>query len=156
MRGVKRQKSRRLLQILGGLGVVLSCLGWIGGAKPSLGVEDGKLSPCPATPNCVSSQCGGCEPFLYREDGIQALSEILHQEPRAKVVTLSKNYLHAEFRSRWLKFVDDVEFYTDAQKNVIHVRSASRLGYSDLGVNHKRVEKLRDLYTKHISKLARE
>ena len=65
---------------------------------------------------------------------------------RTKIITKDERYIHAEFRSEWFRFVDDVEFCFDEQKNIIHVRSASRVGYSDFGVNRKRVEDIRNRY----------
>jgi uncharacterized protein (DUF1499 family) len=63
--------------------------------------------------------------------------------PRTDIVTLEEDYIHAECRSRIFGFVDDVEFWFDGANGVIHFRSASRMGYSDLGVNRKRMERIR-------------
>jgi uncharacterized protein (DUF1499 family) len=121
------------------------------GTRPShLGVRDGKLPPCPATPNCVSSQATDEEhhidplPFSgSAADAISRLAAIVHSFPRTAVVTRTDRYLQAEFTSFLFRFVDDVEFLADDAAKVIHIRSASRLGTSDLGVNRKRVEEIR-------------
>ena len=74
---------------------------------------------------------------------IPALRGVVESLPRTRVVSVTDSYLHAEFRSRIFGFVDDVEFLVDAGAGAVHVRSASRTGYSDLGVNRKRVEEIR-------------
>jgi uncharacterized protein (DUF1499 family) len=121
------------------------------GARPMhLGVHDGKLAPCPATPNCVSSQTmdkdHAIEPFAFSGTPAGAMADlkkVLSVMPRAKIVTATETYLHAEFTSALFRFVDDVEFWIDANTKIIHLRSASRVGRSDLGVNRKRIEHLR-------------
>lgn len=121
------------------------------GTRPAnLGARDGRLLPCPSTPNCVSSQATDEEhriaPLAYSEsvnEAMNRLKEIVRSFPRTAVVTDTGAYLHVEFTSALFRFVDDVEFLADASTKVIHVRSASRLGTSDLGVNRKRVEELR-------------
>ena len=121
------------------------------GKRPSnLGVRDGKLAPCPSTPNCVCSQSEDAEhkiePLTYKstpEVAFTQLKQAIASQPRTKIITESPNYLYAEFTSAIMKFVDDVEFYLDEDAKVIRVRSASRLGQSDLGVNRKRIETIR-------------
>jgi uncharacterized protein (DUF1499 family) len=120
------------------------------GTRPAnLGARDGRLAPCPATPNCVSSQAlegsQRVEPLPFTGPAAAAMARlagIVRSVPRAKVVSAADGYLHAEFTSAVFRFVDDVEFLADAAAGVIHLRSASRLGRSDLGVNRKRVEML--------------
>ncbi len=121
------------------------------GKRPNnLGVRDGKLAPCPSTPNCVCSQSEDAghkiEPLTYKSTPQVAFTQLrqaIESQPRTKIITQSPNYLYAEFTSAIMKFVDDVEFYLDEDAKVIHVRSASRLGQSDLGVNRKRIETIR-------------
>jgi len=117
--------------------------------RPSnLGVDNGRLAACRRTPNCVSSQAdpSDAEHYIAPLKGtMQAVRRALAAMPRATVVTDRENYLYAEFRSKLLGYVDDVEFFHDGA--VIHVRSASRLGRRDFGVNRKRVEDLRALLT---------
>ena len=121
------------------------------GKRPNnLGVNSGKLAPCPNSPNCVSSQSSSSvhsiAPLTYNstpEEAIANLKSAIQSLPRTKIITESKDYLYAEFKSALMGFVDDVEFYLDRKANVIQVRSASRLGQSDLGVNRKRIETIR-------------
>ena len=116
----------------------------------SIGMNGNRLKPCPDSPNCVSSfetdPSHYVDPLPYKgakADARQKLLSILHATIRVKVVTSEEHYIHAEFTSRIFRFVDDVEFYMDTKEPLIHVRSASRVGYSDLGANRKRVEELR-------------
>lgn len=123
------------------------------GKRPSnIGIQSGYLAVCPGTPNCVSSQATDeshfIEPFTYSGDKKEAflrLKKIIESEERTQIITESENYLHAEFATAIMRFVDDVEFYFPDEP-LIHVRSASRVGYSDFGVNRKRVEHLRELF----------
>lgn len=119
----------------------------------NLGVTDGKLSPCPDSPNCVSSQSTDkkhyIEPLRYQGTLAETrgrLVSVLYSISRSTVVTVQENYIHAEFTSRFFRFVDDVEFYFDDNHKTIHLRSASRTGYSDLGVNRKRIERIRNRF----------
>jgi uncharacterized protein (DUF1499 family) len=113
----------------------------------NLGVIGGRLSPCRRTPNCVSSQADPADkehyiaPIPFRGDAIAAVRKAVESMPRARVISADSHYLYAEFRSALLGYVDDVEFHYDG--SVIHVRSASRLGRRDFGVNRARVEELR-------------
>lgn len=108
------------------------------------------LTPCPSTPNCVSSVDKNrehiVEPLRFTggiKDAQDRLLSILSNFKRARVVRLEDNFISAEFTSLVFGFVDDVEFYFDAPSKIIHVKSASRVGYFDLGVNRRRVEKMR-------------
>lgn len=118
--------------------------------KPAnLGVTGGKLAPCPSSPNCVCSQTADplhrIEPLTYKGSPAEArarLKEVLAGFPRVRIATESDNYLHAEFTSLLFRFVDDVEFLIEPG-GTIQVRSASRAGRSDLGVNRARMEAIR-------------
>jgi uncharacterized protein (DUF1499 family) len=120
--------------------------------KPdALDVYEGRLSPCPKSPNCVSSDASDAvhhiEPYRLRvasEVAWQQLQTVIASLPRIRIINLTDNYLHAEARSLIFRFVDDMEFQLRSQEQLIAVRSASRLGYSDLGVNRKRVEQVRE------------
>ncbi len=120
-------------------------------ARPAhLGVTNGRLAPCPASPNCVSSQADDqdhrAEPLTLHGSASTALlrlKAVLSREPRVRIVSESGNYLHLEATSLLFRFVDDVEFYMDEAAGVIHFRSASRVGYSDLGANRARMERIR-------------
>ena len=138
--------------------IALSCslvlIGCTGTRPANLGARDGKLPPCPASPNCVSSQSTdrehAVEPLRYSgtaSEAMAALDTIISGMKRARVVTRTGSYLHAEFTSALFRFVDDLEFLLDERAAVIHVRSASRVGHSDLGVNRKRVEDIRAAMT---------
>lgn len=112
--------------------------------------SDGKLAVCEGGPHCVSSMSRDAdrrvEPFRYqgkREDARQALLRVLRNTPDAKVVTETPDYIHVEFTSPLLRFVDDVEFALPSVERIIHVRSSSRMGYYDFNANRERVERLR-------------
>ncbi len=114
------------------------------------GLRDGKLSECPDSPNCVSSQTAkkdhAVDPLSYNgsySEAKQALLSIISSLPRTKIIIDNGLYVHVTFTSRLMRFVDDIEFLFDETNKQIHVRSASRVGYSDMGVNRKRVEDLR-------------
>jgi uncharacterized protein (DUF1499 family) len=127
--------------------LVIGCAG----VRPAnLGVKDGKLAPCPSSPNCVSSQGSDkahvIEPLSFSgtvAGAHAALRTIILSMKRSEIITETDAYLHAEFTSAIFRFVDDAEFWFDEDAKVIHVRSASRIGRSDLGVNRERVEELR-------------
>ena len=120
-------------------------------SRPSqIGVTTGRLAPCPHSPNCVSSQSEdkrhAIEPLRYEGAAgaaMQVLIDVIRGMKRARIKTAQERYIHAEFTSFLFRFVDDVEFLLDEGSKTIHVRSASRIGYSDLGVNRKRVEAIR-------------
>lgn len=122
------------------------------GTRPTnIGVQSEKLAPCPNSPNCVSSQSQDAEhkiaPLAYNSTATEArakLKQVIESLDRTKIITETDNYLYAEFTSKLMGFVDDVEFLIDDNSKVIHVRSASRLGQSDLGVNRKRIETIRE------------
>lgn len=112
--------------------------------------NSGHLSSCPSSPNCVVSQDGDQEhtidPITYKSDRSKAketLLKVLSVVPRTEVIEQTDDYIHSESTSRIFKFVDDTEFYFPEDENVIHVRSASRVGESDLGVNRRRIEQIR-------------
>jgi uncharacterized protein (DUF1499 family) len=111
---------------------------------------DDRLSPCPESPNCVSSlsedKSHYVAPLIYElplDEAREKLVSVILAMKRSEIVTAEINYIHATFKSAVFRFVDDVEFAFDDQRKIIHVRSASRAGYSDLGVNRKRVEEIR-------------
>jgi uncharacterized protein (DUF1499 family) len=116
------------------------------GKKPNnLGVKDGKLASCPGSPNCVNSQSQDAQSKIapLPSIAIADLRKVIENMERTTIIEQSDRYLYAEFKSKLMGYVDDVEFYLEPNENVIHVRSASRLGKSDLGVNRKRVEEIR-------------
>jgi uncharacterized protein (DUF1499 family) len=133
--------------------IVMLCMLIIGctGVRPvNLGIKDGKLAPCPSSPNCVSSQSTdrehAIEPLSFPGTVFEAhdgIKKIVLGMKRSRIADETDRYIHAEFTSAVFRFVDDVEFWFDEGAKVIHIRSAARLGHSDLGVNRKRVEDIR-------------
>ncbi len=126
---------------------LLSC----SGKRPStLGVSDSKLAPCPASPNCCSSDDLDSDhtipPFKLKQPAAEvwrAVLELVMNLPKTRITEETSDYLHAECRSRVFGFVDDLEFHLRPSSGIIAVRSAARLGYSDFGVNRRRIESLR-------------
>ena len=138
---------------------LLVALCWIGatrgtkfsGKRPTnIGIDSGRLAPCPDTPNCLNSQSKDAlhriKPLTYHSTPTQAIADlktVIQSLERTTIITETENYLYAEFTSAFWGFVDDAEFLLDESAKVIHVRSASRLGTSDLGANRKRIENIR-------------
>ena len=133
-------------------------LGLLRGKAPQdLGFKDGKLKRISRTPNCVSSQAAlwpddrqkdysAIAPFKITGDGsaeMKKITDTLKAMPRTVIVSQTSDYIYAQSTTALLKFTDDVEFALDAAAGVIHVRSASRLGQKDFGVNRARVETIR-------------
>lgn len=125
------------------------------GQRPAnLGVKDGKLSPCPKSPNCVVSQGNpdsshAIAPIAYEGEASAAMAKlqaVVASQPRTQIIEQTDTYLYVEFASQLMGFVDDVEFLITPEASVIQVRSASRLGESDLGVNRKRIETIRSQF----------
>ncbi len=109
-----------------------------------------RFKECPPTPNCVSSETLSKAKFIERfktgnrpAESWVLLTKLLEKTSNCRVVSQNSSYIHAEFRTRLLRFVDDVEFRLESETSEIAVRSASRVGYSDLGTNRRRLEKLR-------------
>ena len=109
-----------------------------------------RLAPCPRSPNCVSTRADDprqrMEPIPFQgtpETARETLLAVLGERPRTEIVAAEECYLHAVERSALLRFADDVELEIDAESGQIHFRSASRLGYSDLGANRRRMEEIR-------------
>ena len=123
------------------------------GTRPAnLGIRDDRLAACPGSPNCVSSDATddahAAAPFqliVSPQDGWRAVRTALVTLPRTKIISSTDDYLHAECTSAVFGFVDDLELHLRPAEKLIAVRSASRLGHSDFGVNRKRVEALRVL-----------
>ena len=121
---------------------------------PNLGVSNGKLAVCPNSPNCVSSQAQAedthyIEPMVLKGSSVEVHDKVLtvlESLKRVKVVVNEDDYIYAEFTSAIFRFVDDVEFLFSEERGgkvVIDIRSASRVGHSDFGVNRKRMEAIR-------------
>ena len=139
------------------LGLVRSLVlisGWLvilitsSSASGESGLQDGRLRPCPDRPNCVSSEPGAPSPvaplmFSGPPDQAWNRAKSTVEKLGGDIQEDTGTYLRATFTSRIFRFADDVEFRLVPEEGIIHVRSASRLGYSDFGVNRKRVERLR-------------
>lgn len=138
--------------------IVAGQLGLLQGKAPTdLGVHEGKLKGLSATDNSVSSQAdlypnhpqhdySSIAPLALRGDGpntIAKLKGIVERMDGAKVITSAPDYLYAQFTTPLMKYVDDVEFWFDPANQVIQLRSASRVGKGDLGLNRKRMEVIR-------------
>ena len=133
-------------------------LGWFKGTAPTnLGVREGRLNPPSSTPNSVTSQAAlypdhpmrasaQIEPLALKGDGLATLAKIkaiVEGMPGAVVVRSEPDYLYAQFTTRLMRFVDDTEFWFDPAAGMIQVRSASRVGKGDMGVNRARIETVR-------------
>ena len=139
------------------IGLVIAFLLWnnhvFAGVSPTnIGVNNGKLAICPSTPNCVNSQAlasdteHAIEPIRIGGERSQRMADlklVIRSMPRSIIIKETNNYLYVESTSKLMGFVDDVEFYFDDNGKFIQVRSASRLGESDLGVNRQRIEEIR-------------
>lgn len=133
--------------------IVLMILSFCSRRPTTLGAAEGWLADCPDTPNCVCSQATRADqrivPVEFSETADEAwrrLKKVVAALPNSKVVRAENAYLHVECTSRVFRFVDDLEFLLDAERRVIHCRSASRVGYSDLGVNRRRLEAIRQAF----------
>jgi uncharacterized protein (DUF1499 family) len=121
------------------------------GTRPdNLGVKDGRFVECKPTPNCVSSQADPADQEHYIapiafSGTMMELRRAVESMTRATVIKQEGSYLYAEYKSALMGYVDDVELLLDDKARLVHVRSASRLGRSDFGVNRKRIEELRTL-----------
>jgi uncharacterized protein (DUF1499 family) len=142
-----------ILLAIGGI-VIFFVLRWlVQRVSPMLdnfGVANGRLAPCPDSPNCVSTQATneehGIAPIAYEGETAAAhdtILVILQADPQFTIITNTPTYIHAEARTAVWRFIDDVEFYFDEAEGLIHFRSASRLGYGDAGVNRQRMEAIR-------------
>jgi uncharacterized protein (DUF1499 family) len=139
---------------IAGLSVFMAILSRFVKRPTNLGVKDGKLAPCANMPNCVSTQTVDprhqIEPLHYSTSQSEAqatLSEVVRSMERAEIITEEPGYIYAEFRTKGMGYVDDVEFAFDPETQIIHFRSSSRLPYSDWGVNRRRMEQIRAAYT---------
>lgn len=123
-----------------------------------LGVRDGRLAAPKSTPNNVHSQADAfgagfahtrIDALPLRGDGAASIARVkavLETRPRTRIVESRGDYLRVEFTTKWMKFVDDAEFWFDPAAQAIQVRSASRVGHGDHGVNRQRIESVRERY----------
>jgi uncharacterized protein (DUF1499 family) len=121
---------------------------------PTIGVKNGQFAPMPRTPNAVSSQseteATRVDPIPFKQSGLKeskkAILQILDTFKDIDIIKEEKNYIHAVSTTVTLHFHDDLEFFFDERIRAIHFRSASRVGYSDLGLNRKRYNQLLSAY----------
>jgi uncharacterized protein (DUF1499 family) len=124
-------------------------------AMPTRAASSPVLETCPGSPNCVSSLAADevhrVEPIRFSGDADAALARmrrVIEKEPRTQIVSASADELRAEFKSLVFRFVDDVHIVLDREAGVLHIRSASRTGSSDFGVNRKRVKRLSEAFAR--------
>lgn len=117
--------------------------------EPTAAPRRSRLAPCPDRPNCVSTEATDrrhrMRPIPFRgacELALERMATVIASQPRATVRHRERGWLHAEFRSRWLGYVDDLDVEVDEAASVLRFRSASRLGHWDLGVNRRRMKRL--------------
>lgn len=144
-----------LVTLIFGSVALLFLLAFFSKPPKTLGVTDGKFAQCPEAKNCVSTQANdethAIAPIQTSGDVetvIGQLSDVINTMG-GKIVSVDGPYLWAEFTSKVFRFVDDVECYYDQESGVIHIRSASRVGYYDFNANRKRVEELRQKFLAH-------
>lgn len=123
----------------GVLVAVLALFHLVGPLPADLGVHNGRLAPCPSPAHCARVDWPVADP----QAAVSALVPVIEATPRIVVVEQAHGYLHATATSAFFGFVDDLELYADAAHGVLQARSVSRLGDSDLGVNSRRLEMLR-------------
>jgi uncharacterized protein (DUF1499 family) len=148
-----RARTKVLLGAVAAVVLPVAALGGLSAMQKrpeGLGERFGRLADCPATPNCVSSQASdpghAVEPIAFEgpaDEAFERLKDVVQALPRTRIISAADGYLYAECTSALFRFVDDVEFLVDAEAQVIHCRSASRVGHSDLGVNRRRIERVR-------------
>ncbi|WP_321368481.1 DUF1499 domain-containing protein [uncultured Desulfuromusa sp.] len=119
-------------------------------SSTGIGAPTTQMQPCPSSPNCVSTDAANAKqqisPFKIKGSKTVAWEELqqqVDQLPRTQIITVTSHYLQAECRSALFGFVDDLEFLLREEQGTIAIRSAARTGYSDFGVNRKRIETLR-------------
>ena len=137
---------------------ILAILARVVKSPANLGMHDGKLALCPNSPNCVSTQSNDPRhqiapiPLTTSVDVAgDRLLEIIRSMERTTIVADEPTYIHAEFRTSGIGYIDDVEFYLDEASQVIHFRSSARLPYYDWEVNRKRMEEIRIAFEKRIA-----
>lgn len=146
-----RRAATALLALIGIVGLAFFAMGFYSQTGKAPGLVAGQLAPCPNKPNCVNSESASSDDHAIAalpihagmgDDPVQ-FAKLKIEEMGGKATVVGTDYLAAEFTSGFFGFVDDLEIRRNADNTALHVRSASRAGYSDWGVNRKRVEALR-------------
>ncbi len=152
---MKKMRILLLMPLLFWIGIQI--LNYVAKPTTALGVVEGKLAKCADKPNSVCSQAvtgqHKIEPLAYAtspDAAWDALRAVVNQIPGATVIESTDDYLRFEFRTMLMRYVDDVEFLNSPADSLIHVRSASRIGHSDLGANRKRVERVRSALSRQL------
>jgi len=145
--------QKKISILIGGVIMLWGINGYSVGRPHNLGLKNNMLAPCPSSPNCVLSQMSDAKhkikPIYYAtsvEEAKEKLIKVIQSMDGTRIIKQDEVYWHVEFTTRWLRFIDDVEFYFPESEALIHLRSASRSGYWDLGVNRKRVEEIRSRF----------
>jgi len=133
--------------------IALAFLSALATKPKNIGANNGRLAPCPNSPNCVSTQSTDSQHTIEAivfdgspEDAMRKLKAVLAVIPRMEIISETESYVHAEATSLIFRYRDDVEFVIERQANLIHFRSASRVGNSDMGANRKRMEEIRKAF----------
>lgn len=137
------------------LAMLLIFSGCSGRMPEKMGTRNGKLEPCPDAPNCVSTQSQDPNramtplPFVgTRDQSRNRILETIRGMERSKIIDVTDFYIYAQYRTRFFRFVDDVEFLFDDTAQLVHFRSASRVGYYDFGLNRRRMIEISNAYHK--------
>jgi uncharacterized protein (DUF1499 family) len=140
---------------LGGLVIAAILTSTACAGVENISMTEGKLAPCPDSPNCVSTQSEkkghAMKPLPYlrtREASREKILSILKDMKRTEIVKLTESHIHVECRTVLLHFTDDVAFFLDDTTRVVHFRSASRVGYYDFGLNRRRMKRISEKYLK--------
>ena len=153
---IRFQCGLKYLTNLVGVVILLWGISGCSGRRPdNLGLKNNLLAACPKSPNCVLSQKSDPKhqilPIRYAgslEDAKDILNHVIQSMDDARIITQDEVYWHIEFTTRWLRLIDDVEFSFVEAEALIHLRSASRMGYWDFGVNRNRMKGIRSKFKK--------
>ena len=153
---IKFQHGLKYLTKLMGAIIMLCGINGCSGSRPeNLGLKNNLLAACPESPNCVLSQNSDpkhqIQPIRYAgslEDTKDMLNHVIRSMDDTRIITQNAVYWHIEFTTRWRRFIDEVEFYFVESEALIHLRSASRRGYWDFGVNRKRTKAILSKFEK--------
>lgn len=144
--------------------ILFIVLGYFSKSGEPAGLVEGVLAKCPAKPNCVCSEKNNdaahyIDPITISKNNPDETIKIMKktiEELGGVIQTETGNYLAATFSSTLFGFIDDLEIRIDSTQNIIHIRSASRVGYGDFGINKKRAVLIKDLYNKKINSIKPE
>jgi len=142
--------NRKIFSFFATILIIFGCSGRL---PEKLGAKNGNLAPCPDAPNCVSTESGDPKrampplPFVgTRDQARNRILETIRGMERSKIIDVTDFYIYAQYRTRFFRFVDDVEFLFDDTAQLVHFRSASRVGYYDFGLNRRRMIEIAKAY----------